>query len=195
MPTSEKQRCPWSGDDPLMQQYHDREWGVPVHNDRRWFEFIVLDAFQAGLSWRTILHRREAFHKVFYGFDPQRVAAMSATAIARAIANPAIIRNRLKIRAAVTNAQAFLKLQERWGSFDTFIWSFTDNQVIHNRWPTEDAVPANTGLSDKVSKALKQQGFSFVGSTICYSFLQAGGVINDHLTTCFRYRELGGNHD
>jgi len=192
MSIQNKHRCLWPGDDPLMQQYHDEEWGVPVHDDRKWFEFIVLDAFQAGLSWKTILHRRKAFHQVFYGFDPHQVAAMSETAVAEAIANPAIIRNRLKIRATVANAGRFLELQARHGSFDDYIWSFTDGRVIHNRWPTEDAVPANTELSDRVSKALKKAGFSFVGSTICYSFLQAGGIVNDHLVSCFRYRELGG---
>jgi len=193
MRTQTKQRCRWPGDDPLMQRYHDDEWGVPVHDDRKWFEYIVLDAFQAGLSWKTILHRRRAFHQVFFGFEPQQVAAMSDEAIAGAIANPAIIRNRLKIRATVANAKAFLELQARHGSFDDFIWSFTDGRVIHNNWPTEDAVPANTELSDRVSKALKQQGFSFVGSTICYSFLQAGGIVNDHIVNCFRHRELGGD--
>jgi len=192
MRTQRKQRCPWPGDDARMQQYHDEEWGVPVHDDRKWFEFIILDAFQAGLSWKTILHRRKAFHQVFYGFDPQRVSAMSESAVAEAIANPAIIRNRLKIRAAVTNARAFLELQAKHDRFDRFIWSFTDGRVIHNRWPTADAVPANTGLSDRVSKALQKEGFSFVGSTICYSFLQAGGIVNDHLVSCFRHRELGG---
>jgi len=192
MRTQTKQRCRWPGDDLLMQRYHDDEWGVPVHDDRKWFEYIVLDAFQAGLSWKTILHRRRAFHQVFFGFEPQQVAAMSDEAIAGAIANPAIIRNRLKIRATVANAKAFLELQARHGSFDDFIWSFTDGRVIHNNWPTEDAVPANTELSDRVSKTLKQQGFSFVGSTICYSFLQAGGIVNDHPVSCFRHRELGG---
>ena len=190
MPSPPQKRCAWPGDDPLMLRYHDEEWGVPVHHDHKWFEFIVLDAFQAGLSWRTVLHKREAFHQVFYGFDPHRVAAMSERAIAAAIANPAIIRNRLKIRAAVNNARAFLHLQERHGSFDAFIWSFTQGRVIHNRWRTLEAIPAKTGLSDTVSKALKKEGFSFVGSTICYSFLQAGGVVNDHLVDCFRYREV-----
>ena len=190
MTVAEKSRCAWPADDPAMIRYHDEEWGVPVHDDRKWFEFIILDAFQAGLSWKTILYRREAFRNVFYGFDPQRVAAMSETAVARAITNPAIIRNRLKIRAAVTNARAFLELQARHGSFDRYIWSFTDGRVIHNSWQSEDAVPANTTLSDTVSKALKKKGFSFVGSTICYSFLQAGGIVNDHLTGCFRYAEL-----
>ena len=184
-------RCGWPGDDPLMVHYHDEEWGVPVHDDRKWFEFIVLDAFQAGLSWKTVLHKREAFHQVFYGFDPLRVAEMSEKAVAAAMVNPAIIRNRLKIRAAVKNAQAFLRLQETQGSFDDFIWAFTGGQVIQNRWKTLEAVPAKTELSDTVSQALKQNGFTFVGSTICYSFLQAAGVVNDHLVGCFRYRELG----
>jgi DNA-3-methyladenine glycosylase I len=174
-----------------MVRYHDEEWGVPVHDDRKWFEFIVLDAFQAGLSWRIVLNKREAFKQVFYGFDPRRVAGMSEKAISQAIVNPAIIRNRLKIRAAVKNARAFLDLQATHGSFDAFIWSFTDGQVIHNCWHTQEAVPATTDLSDTISKALKQVGFSFVGSTICYSFLQAGGVVNDHLVGCFRHGELG----
>jgi DNA-3-methyladenine glycosylase I len=186
-------RCPWPGDDPLMMRYHDEEWGVPVHDDVKWFEFIVLDAFQAGLSWRTVLHKREAFREVFYGFDPRRVAAMSESAMGEAMVNRAIIRNRLKIRAAVTNARAFLELQEAHGSFDAFIWAFTDGRVIHNHWAAPEAVPASTGLSDAVSKALKKAGFSFVGSTICYSFLQAAGVVNDHLVDCFRFRELGGS--
>ncbi|GAB6909582.1 DNA-3-methyladenine glycosylase I [Desulfosarcina cetonica] len=186
-------RCPWPGDDPRMIAYHDTEWGVPVHDDRKWFEFIILDAFQAGLSWRTILHRREAFRMVFHDFDPQRVARITDTEMARAMQNPAIIRNRLKIRATVTNAHAFLNLQEAHGSFDAFIWTFTDGRVIQNHWHTPDAVPATTALSDTVSKALKQKGFTFVGSTICYALLQAAGMVNDHLTGCFRHRELGGS--
>ncbi len=188
---NQRQRCGWPGDDPLMVRYHDEEWGVPVHDDRKWFEFIVLDAFQAGLSWKTVLHKRDAFHRVFHGFDPLRVAGMSEKALAGAMANPAIIRNRLKIRAAVKNAQAFLRLQETHGGFDDYIWTFTGGQVIQNNWKTPETVPARTDLSDTVSRALKQQGFSFVGSTICYSFLQAAGVVNDHLVTCFRHRELG----
>jgi DNA-3-methyladenine glycosylase I len=190
MTADERIRCLWPGDDPLMQQYHDEEWGVAVHDDRKWFEFIVLDAFQAGLSWKTILRKRAAFGKVFHNFDPRRVAAMTDDAMAGAMANPAIVRNRLKIRATVSNARAFLDLQARHGSFDAYIWSFTDGRVIHNNWKTEKDVPANTELSDRVSKALKKQGFSFVGSTICYAFLQAGGVVNDHLVSCFRHREI-----
>ena len=149
-----------------------------------------MDAFQAGLSWKTVMHKRDAFRKVFYGFDTQRVAGMSEKAMAEAMANPAIIRNRLKIRAAVKNAQAYLRLQETHGSFDDFIWAFTGGRVIRNRWKTLDTIPAKTDLSDTVSKALKQQGFTFVGSTICYSFLQAAGVVNDHVVSCFRYRRL-----
>ena len=183
-------RCQWPGDDPLMIRYHDEEWGVPVHDDRKWFEFIILDAFQAGLSWKTVLHKREAFHKVFYGFDPQRVARMSEKAMAKAMVNPSIIRNRLKIRAAATNARAFLRLQETHDSFDAFIWAFTEGRVIQNRWRTQEAVPAKTDLSDAVSKTLKQKGLTFVGSTICYSFLQAAGMVNDHVVTCFRHGEL-----
>jgi DNA-3-methyladenine glycosylase I len=190
MNDDDRQRCGWPGADSLMIRYHDEEWGVPVHDDRKWFEFIVLDAFQAGLSWKTVLHKRTAFHQVFYGFDPQRVAGMSEKAMEAAMANPAIIRNRLKIRAAVNNARAFLRLQEIHGSFDAFIWDFTGERVIRNRWETMESVPAKTDLSDTVSKTLKQNGFTFVGSTICYSFLQAAGVVNDHLVGCFRYREL-----
>jgi DNA-3-methyladenine glycosylase I len=190
MTLDDKPRCAWMGNDLKMLDYHDREWGVPLHEDRKWFEFLVLDAFQAGLSWRTVLHKREAFGRVFYGFDPQKVARMSATARARARENKAIIRNRLKIEATVENARAFLRLQETKGSFDAFIWAFTDGRTIHNAWKTMDQIPASTPLSDKVSRALKAEGFSFVGSTICYSLLQAAGVVNDHLVHCYRYQEL-----
>ena len=190
MTTEARKRCPWPGDDPQMIVYHDTEWGVPVHDDRKWFEFLVLDAFQAGLSWRTVLHKRDAFRQVFFDFDPHRVAAMPDAALVQAMQNPAIIRNRLKIRATVANARAFLNLQEQHGSFDAFIWDFTDGRIVHNRWKTADAVPATTPLSDTISKALKKAGFSFVGSTICYAFLQAAGVVNDHLVDCFRHAEL-----
>jgi DNA-3-methyladenine glycosylase I len=188
----DKPRCAWLGVDALMWRYHDEEWGVPVHEDRKWFEFLVLDAFQAGLSWRTVLHKREAFKRVFHGFDPVRVARMSEKEIDKACHNPAIIHNRLKIRAAVNNARAFLKIQERQGTFDALIWSFTDGHVIHNAWKELKELPASTPLSDAVSKALKKDGFSFVGSTICYAFLQAGGVVNDHVVHCFRHKELMG---
>ena len=185
-----KFRCAWPGSDEIMIRYHDEEWGVPVHDDLIWFEFIVLDAFQAGLSWKTVLHKREAFRQVFYGFDPVKVARMSDKEREKARQNPAIIRNRLKIRATVKNAMAFLKIQEKWGSFDSFIWSFTNGEIIHNSWTDLKEIPASTPLSDKVSNALKKEGFSFVGSTICYALLQASGVVNDHLVHCFRYKEL-----
>lgn len=190
MSAGHKPRCAWMGDDPLMLRYHDEEWGVPLHDDRKWFEFIVLDSFQAGLSWRTVLHKREAFRKVFYDFDPERVARMTPSAMERARQNKAIIRNRLKIQATVNNARAFLKVQLREDSFDSFIWSLTDGKVIQNAWKSMDEIPASTALSDKVSKALKAEGFSFVGTTICYALLQAAGVVNDHLVHCFRYKEL-----
>ena len=183
-------RCDWPGDDEQMRRYHDEEWGVPVRDDRKWFEYLVLDAFQAGLSWRTVLHRREGFRKVFCDFAPGRVARLTQEQIGAACVNPAIIRNRLKIEATVRNARVFLDVQERHGSFDAFIWSFTDGEVIHNRWTGLEQLPASTSLSDSVSRSMKQAGFSFVGSTICYAFLQAGGIVNDHLVHCFRYREL-----
>lgn len=190
MGMDEMPRCAWPVNDEVMLRYHDTEWGVPVHDDHKWFEYLVLDAFQAGLAWRTVLHKREAFRKVFHGFDPKQVARMSPTQIDDACRNPAIIRNRLKIQSAVKNAAAFLKVQEEWGSFDSFIWAFTKGRVVHNKWKSLDQIPASTPLSDAVSKALKKQGFSFVGTTICYAFLQAGGVVNDHVVRCFRYREL-----
>lgn len=188
----DKPRCGWIGQDPLLRRYHDQEWGVPVHDDRRWFEYLVLDAFQAGLSWKTVLYKREAFARVFHDFDPHKVARMSPQELEAARQNPAIIRNRLKIRSAVVNARAFLQLAEKHGSFDAFVWSFTGGSVVHNAWKRLEQVPANTPLSDAVSKSLKDAGFSFVGSTICYAFLQAGGVVNDHLLGCYRYSELAG---
>lgn len=190
MTDDNRPRCGWLGDDELMCRYHDEEWGVPVHDDRKWFEFMVLDAFQAGLSWRTVLHKRAAFRKVFYDFEPARVARITSKAVDRACQNKAIIRNRLKIQSAVKNARVFLEMQERHGSFDQFIWSFTEGNVIHNRWKALEDIPASTPLSDRVSKALKQSGFSFVGTTICYAFLQSAGVVNDHLVHCFRYSDL-----
>ena len=190
MTTDNRPRCPWPGDDELMRRYHDEEWGVPVHDDRKWFEFLTLDAFQAGLSWRMVLVRRDGFRQVFHDFDPARVANLSAEEMTAAAQNPGIIRNRLKIQATVKNARAFLEMQKKHGSFDAFIWSFTDGKVVQNAWETLDQIPSSAPLSDTVSKALKKEGFSFVGSTICYAFLQAGGIVNDHLVGCFRYREL-----
>ncbi len=190
MKTDKKPRCGWMGDDELMLHYHDKEWGVPVHDDRKWFEYLILDAFQAGLSWKTVLNKREGFREVFYGFDPQKVSRMTDKEMEAARNNSAIIRNRLKIKSAVTNAKAFLKLQEKQGSFNSYIWSFTGGQIINNSWKDLREIPASTPLSDKISNALKKEGFSFVGTTICYAFLQAAGVINDHLISCFRYEEL-----
>ena len=184
------ERCKWPGSDPLMLNYHDKEWGVPVHHDLKWFEFILLDSFQAGLSWRTVLYKREAFRQVFKNFDPQKVVAMSAAEIEKARTNPAIIRNRLKIQATVKNAKAFLKIQESHGSFDSYIWRFTEGKTLQNQWRSMDQIPASTSLSDRVSKSLKADGFSFVGSTICYAFLQAAGVVNDHIVSCFRHLDL-----
>ena len=178
------------GKDLDMLLYHDEEWGVPIHNDRKWFELILLDAFQAGLSWKIVLHKREAFRKVFHGFNPLMVARMSNEEIENACNNREIIRNRLKIKSAIKNATAFVGIQEKKGAFDNFIWSFTDGKVVHNSWKELKEIPPSTPLSDKVSCALKEEGFSFVGSTICYSFLQAAGVVNDHLIQCFRYKEL-----
>jgi len=190
MTNDNKPRCGWMGDDELMLRYHDKEWGVPVHDDTKWFEYLVLDAFQAGLSWKTVLNKREGFREVFHGFDPKYVSKMTDKEMEAARNNPAIIRNRLKIKSAVTNAKAFLRLQEEHGSFDSYIWSFTDGEVVHNSWKDLNETPASTPLSDQISKALKKEDFSFVGSTICYAFLQAAGVVNDHLTDCFRYKEL-----
>ena len=192
MTQDERPRCDWPGDDELMLRYHDEEWGAPVHDDRRWFEYLVLDAFQAGLSWKTVLHKRDGFRKVFFDFDPARVARMTERQREAARANPAIVRNRLKIEATVSNARAFLDLQGRHGSFDAWLWSFTDGRVVRNRWRRLNQIPASTPLSDRVSHALKKEGFSFVGTTICYAFLQAGGIVNDHLVGCFRHKEVGG---
>jgi DNA-3-methyladenine glycosylase I len=191
----DRPRCGWPGDDPIMLRYHDEEWGVPVHEDRKWFEYIVLDAFQAGLSWRTVLHKREAFRKVFCDFDPVRVARMTKKQIEGACRNPAIVRNRLKIQAALQNANAFLRLQGTYGSFDSYIWAFTEGRTLHGKRRSLEQLPASTPLSDRISKSMKEQRFSFVGTTICYAFLQAGGIVNDHLVRCFRYAELSAVPD
>lgn len=190
MKTDNKTRCGWMGDDELMLRYHDEEWGVPVHDDKKWFEYLILDAFQAGLSWKTVLNKREGFREVFFGFDPKKVSKMNDKQMEAARNNPAIIRNRLKINSASTNAKAFLRLQKEHGSFDSYIWSFTDGGIIQNKWKKLSDIPASTPLSDTISKALKKEGFSFVGTTICYAFLQAGGIINDHVVHCYRYEEL-----
>jgi DNA-3-methyladenine glycosylase I len=170
-----------------MTEYHDTEWGLPVHDDFKWFEHIILDGAQAGLSWKTILHRREGYRRAFAGFDPTRVAAFDENEIARLMNDPGIIRNRLKIRSAVTNARAFLRIQDEFGSFDNYIWGFSGGEPVINRWESLKDIPARTPLSDAVSKDLKKRGFTFVGSTICYAFMQAAGIVNDHLTDCFRH--------
>jgi DNA-3-methyladenine glycosylase I len=183
---SELRRCWPSGDDPLMDRYHDEEWGVPAHDDRRHFEYLILDAFQAGLSWRTILHRREGFRKAFAGFDPAAVARFGARDVRRLRGDVGIIRNRQKIAAAIGNAKAFLAVQEAEGSFDRYIWRFTDGRTIANRWTSLKRVPARTAASDAMSADLKRRGFGFVGSTICYAYMQAAGLVNDHLLGCPR---------
>ncbi len=182
-------RCPWPAGKALDEKYHDEEWGVPLHDDRKLFEFIVLDTFQAGLSWSTILNKRENFREAFDNFDPEKIARYGEDKIAELLQNKGIIRNRLKIRATVTNAQAFLKIRKEYGSFDAFIWQFTGGRPKVNHWKTSDEVPVSTPESDAMSKALKARGFKFVGTTICYAFMQAAGMVNDHLVRCFRYGE------
>ncbi|MBI3546479.1 MAG: DNA-3-methyladenine glycosylase I [Gammaproteobacteria bacterium] len=183
-----KPRCPWAGNDPLYRRYHDQEWGVPVHDDRRLFEFLILEGAQAGLSWITILRKRENYRAAFDGFDPRRVARYDAAKIKRLMRDPGIVRNRLKIESAVSNARAFLAVQKEFGSFDKYIWRFVDGRPIVNRWASLKNVPARTALSDAVSADLKKRGFRFVGSTIVYAHLQATGIVNDHVVSCFRHR-------
>ena len=184
-------RCAWvSGADPLMLEYHDREWGVPVRDDRKHFEFLVLEAAQAGLSWAIVLKKREGYRRAFAGFDPEKVARFNARQIEKLLSNPEIVRNRMKIEAAVRNARAFLKIQDEFGSFDSYCWSFVDGRPRLNRWKVMRQIPATSSESDAFSKDLKHRGFSFVGSTIVYAHMQAVGMVNDHLVDCFRYREI-----
>jgi DNA-3-methyladenine glycosylase I len=183
----EPERCPWCGTDPLYVAYHDEEWGVPVHEDRRLFEFLVLEGAQAGLSWITILKRREGYRRAFAGFDPARVAAFGEADVARLLADPGIVRNRAKVASAIDNARAFLAVQAEFGSFAAFQWDFVGGAPIVNAWRVLAEVPARTEVSDRLSKALKQRGFSFVGSTICYAHMQAVGMVNDHLLSCHRH--------
>jgi DNA-3-methyladenine glycosylase I len=185
-------RCGWSGKDPLMIAYHDREWGSPVHDDRQHFEFLVLEAAQAGLSWSIVLKKREGFRRAFAGFEPDKVARFTPARIETLIANAAIIRNRLKIEAAVHNAKRFLEVQNEFGSFDAYCWRFVDGAPRVNRWRSHKQVPATTRESDAFSKDLKQRGFKFVGSTVIYAHMQAVGMVNDHLTGCFRYGQVQG---
>jgi DNA-3-methyladenine glycosylase I len=185
-----KKRCVWCGDNPLYRAYHDNEWGVPVHDDRLLFEFLILEGAQAGLSWLTILKKREGYRKAFRQFDIQTVASYTDKDTDRLLSDPGIVRNRLKVQSAVKNAQATLSIIEAFGSLNVFLWRYVDGVPIQNEWKTIAQVPAKTGLSDAMSKDLKKRGFKFVGSTICYAFMQAVGMVNDHTTDCFRYREV-----
>jgi DNA-3-methyladenine glycosylase I len=185
-----KRRCPWSESNPLQVAYHDCEWGVPVHADRRFFEFLILEGAQAGLSWDTILRKRENYRRAFARFDAKKVARFGARERAALMRNPGIVRNRLKIESAVTNAAAFLAVQKEFGSFDRYIWQFVGGAPRRNAWRRPKQVPASTPESDAMSSDLKKRGFRFVGSTICYAFMQATGLVNDHLVTCFRHRRL-----
>lgn len=184
-------RCGWVGGEPLFRTYHDREWGVPVHDDRLLFEFLILEGAQAGLSWITILKKREAYRAAFAGFDPKVVAGFDGRKVAQLLADPGIVRNRLKVESAVTNARSFLKVQEEFGSFDAYQWRFVDGRPIRNAWRNIQEVPASTPVSDAMSRDLKRRGFRFVGSTICYAHMQAVGMVNDHTADCFRWREVG----
>jgi len=185
-----KARCDWCGTDPDYVAYHDTEWGLPVHDDRRLFEFLVLEGAQAGLSWRTILRKRAAYRRAFDDFDPALVARYGARKIAALLADAGIVRNRLKVASAVQNARAFLEVQAEFGSFARYQWSFVDGKPIQNRFRASAEVPARTGVSDAFSKDLKRRGFGFVGSTIVYAHMQAVGMVNDHLVSCFRHRQV-----
>lgn len=179
------QRCSWAKND-LAIAYHDREWGVPTHDDRVLFEFLILEGAQAGLSWDTILRKRERYRHVFANFDPERVARFTDARCERLLQDPGIVRNRAKVYAAVANARALLTVRDEFGSFDAYVWRFVDGKPVRNRWRSSSQIPASTALSDSLSKDLRKRGFSFVGTTICYSFMQAVGMIDDHLVTCFR---------
>jgi DNA-3-methyladenine glycosylase I len=183
-------RCTWAGTDPLMVNYHDREWGVSVHDDRKHFEFLVLEAAQAGLSWSIVLRKREGYRRAFSEFDPRKVARYTEKRILKLTADPGIIRNRMKIESAVRNARAFLAVQDEFGSFDAYCWRFVGGRPKLNRWKTTRQIPATSPESDAFSKDLKRRGFSFVGSTVMYAHMQAVGMVNDHLVDCFRYREV-----
>ncbi len=185
-------RCPWSETSETMVRYHDEEWGVPTHDDRKLFEFMVLDAFQAGLSWSTILNRREGFRRAFDNFEARRIAKYTNRKIEKLLADASIIRNKLKITSTVSNAKSFLAVQEEFGSFDTFIWTFVDGRTKQNKWKSLKQIPTTTKQSDTMSLALKERGFKFVGSTICYAFMQAAGLVNDHVVSCDRHSDLGG---
>ena len=188
-------RCDWAGRDPRMIRYHDQEWGVPTHDDGRWFEMLVLESFQAGLSWRTILDKRDAFRRAFAGFEPARVAAFTAQDEVRLLADASIVRNRAKIRATIANAAAFQRVQEAFGSFDAYAWGFVGGEPRVGGWRSEAEVPAVTDTARTLAKDLKARGFRFVGPTVAYALMQATGLVNDHTVACFRYRELTGAGD
>jgi DNA-3-methyladenine glycosylase I len=188
-PASEKRRCEWASTEPSIV-YHDEEWGVPQHNDQRLFELLILEGAQAGLSWSTILNKRAGYRRAFDNFDARRVARYDQRKVKQLLANAQIVRNRLKIHAAIQNAKAFLAVQDEFGSFDRYLWQFVGNRPIQNSWKALGEIPARTAESDALSKDLLKRGFKFVGSTICYAYMQAIGVVNDHVTGCFRYREV-----
>ena len=187
-------RCPWAGPDPLYRGYHDTEWGAPVHDDRHFFEMLILEGAQAGLAWITILRKRQGYRDAFEGFDPAVVARYDDRRLAALLENPAIIRNRRKIESAVGNARAFLRVQHEHGSFDRYVWRFVDGRPRQNRWRSLEEVPADTSESRAMSRDLKRRGFRFVGPTICYAFMQATGLVNDHLVDCFRHAALARPH-
>jgi DNA-3-methyladenine glycosylase I len=185
-----KKRCSWAGSDPLYVEYHDREWGVPLHDDRALFEFLVLEGAQAGLSWLTILRKRENYRRAFHGFDPRKVARYRTQDVRRLLADHGIVRNHMKIESAIRNARCVLAIQKEFGSLDAFLWRFVEGRPVQNRWRSLADIPSRTALSDAMSKELKQRGFNFTGSTICYAFMQAVGMVNDHVAGCFRHREV-----
>jgi DNA-3-methyladenine glycosylase I len=188
-------RCEWANRNPLEQSYHDREWGVPIHDDRTLFEFLILEGAQAGLSWDTILRKREGYRKAFDHFDVAKIARYTKRDVSRLLANPEIIRNKLKINSAVTNAQKVLQVGQEFGSFDLYIWTFVNGRPIRNAWTKLTDIPSRSPESDAMSKNLRGRGFKFAGTTICYAFMQAVGMINDHLIGCFRYNEIGKIHE
>lgn len=183
-------RCEWPGDDQLMIDYHDTEWGRPVTDDRLHFEYLILDAAQAGLSWKTVLHKRKGYRKAFADFDPDKVARFTDKRLEKLLQDPSIIRNRLKVFSARSSAQAFLQVQKEFGSFNSYIWEFVGGKTILNRWKTISDIPAETDESKAMSKGLKKRGFNFCGPTICYAYMQAAGLVNDHLTSCFCYKDI-----
>jgi DNA-3-methyladenine glycosylase I len=192
---AETGRCAWAADaGPLYRKYHDEEWGVPVHDDRRLFEFLILEGAQAGLSWLTILKKRANYRKAYDNFDARKVARYGAARVRRLLCDPGIVRNRLKVHASILNARAFLAVREEFGSFDRYVWQFVGGKPVQNRRRGMRDVPARTKASDAMSKDLEKRGFKFVGSTICYAFMQAVGMVNDHTVNCFRHRQLGGRH-